>query len=157
MRSLLLLGGQRKRTMSSVPAELWVQLKAGIASNSTKVPTKGCKDVDDLIVEIKKKLQIPNPPQEINLHLFGKEDALSRDRTLSEICVGNSLASPLVVSIQPPATVAAPVSVTHFQGADRFRSPAPAESKSTCKSISPANQSRCSRTASLKSQRLQQQ
>jgi hypothetical protein len=44
--------------------KLWVKYKI---NNSTQVSTEECHNVDDFLEACKKKLQIPNPPQELSL------------------------------------------------------------------------------------------
>ena len=82
-------------------SKLWVKFGN---SSATRVSTEGCEIVDDFIEAAKKKLQIPNPPQEISISL--KEgNALQPDFILGQLSThpeytGNSLGNPLFISVQ---------------------------------------------------------
>jgi hypothetical protein len=67
------------------PRKLWVLLKtndSAVVKHATQVPTKDCDNVDDFIKAVKKELQLPQPPQDITLHLTEAADALERDDPL---------------------------------------------------------------------------
>lgn len=64
---------------------LWVQLEANgkqPVPHPVLVSTKGCLIVSQLIDVVKKKLQISQPPQDINLHITKDSPALEVDAPL---------------------------------------------------------------------------
>lgn len=85
------------------PPKLWVLLKSNdsaVVNHPTQVPTKDYENVDDFIKAIKKELQLPQPPQEITLHLTEDSPALEPDDALP---AQNTKQTTLVVTVPPSA------------------------------------------------------
>ncbi len=99
------------------PRKLWVLLKtndSSVVNHPVKVSTEGCDDVSDFIEAAKKKLQLPQPPQNITLHLTEECPALEPDATVP---AQNTKQTALVVTVPPPATPssAGPLLKSHRQ------------------------------------------
>jgi hypothetical protein len=84
------------------PRKLWVRVKPnvpGAVSYPTQVSTEGCENNDDFAQATKDKLQLPNPPQEISLHLTEDGPALKRSASLPD---PNTEETALVVKVHLP-------------------------------------------------------
>ena len=80
--------------------KIWVKFNT---NNSVKVSTQGCQDVDDFLEACKKKLQIPNPPQDISLTTTYGGTSLPRSLSIIQIpnqhdYVANDEQNPLFIT-----------------------------------------------------------
>jgi len=86
----------------SATQQLWVVLRSNTPAQfrrPTQVQTKNCKNVDNFIDAIKKKLQLPHPPQDITVHLIEDGPAMEPDEALP---TQNTKQTALVVAVPPP-------------------------------------------------------
>jgi hypothetical protein len=75
-------------------SKLWVKFNT---NNATRVSTEGCEIIDVFVDQCKKKLHIPNPPQELSLSTTDGGTPLKPDDSITQI-TGNTAEKPLFIT-----------------------------------------------------------